>query len=80
MVIRPLPVASKAKHPVPPLLNTLLRSLLSLALLAALYSGMITAFHLLNLPSTRSVLGGLALLLLLAAAGPLALRLIWKKA
>ena len=76
MAIRPLPVASKAKHPVAPLI----KSLLSLAVFIALYTGMITAFHLLNLPSTRSVLGGLALLLLLAAGGLVAFRLIWKKA
>ena len=76
MAIRPLPVASKAKHPV----SFLTKSLLSLAVLVLLYTGMITAFHLLNLPSTRAVLGGLGLLLLLAAGGLLALRLIWKKA
>ena len=76
MVIRPLSVASKAKHPV----SLFIKSLLSLTVLIALYTGMITAFHLLNLPSTRAVLGGLGLLLLLAAGGLLALRLIWKKA
>lgn len=76
MAIRPLPVASKANYPV----ALLIKSLLSLALLVLLYTGMITAFHLLNLPSTRSVLGGLALLLLLAAGGLVAFRLIWKKA
>ena len=61
---------------VPPLL----KSLLSLLVVVLLYTGMITAFHLLNLPSTRSVLIGVGLLLLLAAGGLVAFRLIWKKA
>jgi len=77
MVIRPLSRASKANYPV---VSPLFKSLLSLLVVVLLYTGMITAFHLLNLPSTRSVLGGLALLLLLAAGGLVAFRLIWKKA
>ena len=34
-----------------------------------MYEGMVTAFHLLNLPSNFAVLGGVCLLLLTAAVG-----------
>ena len=42
-----------------------------------LYWGMVTAFHLLNLPSDRAVLGGLCLLLVVAVGGFIAFRMIW---
>jgi hypothetical protein len=45
-----------------------------------LYWCMVTAFHLLNLPSDRAVLGGVCLLLLIAAAGFFAFRGIWRRA
>ncbi len=44
-----------------------------------LFEGMVTAFHLLNLPSNLAVLGGLCLLLLLAMAGFLVFRGIWNR-
>lgn len=43
-----------------------------------LYEGMVTAFHLLNLPSNGAVLGGVCLLLLLAAGGFVAFRAVWR--
>jgi hypothetical protein len=45
---------------------------------AALYWGMVTAFHLLNLPSDKAVLGGLCLLFLIAAGGFIAFKRIWR--
>jgi hypothetical protein len=55
------------------------KSLFSLLVALPLYWGMVTAFHLLNLPSDRAVLGGLCLLLLTAAGGFIAFRNIWRK-
>ena len=51
----------------------------SLLVALPLYWGMVTAFHLLNLPSNRAVLGGLCLLLCLAAGGVVVFRNIWKR-
>lgn len=45
-----------------------------------MFEGMVTAFHLLNLPSNPAVLGGILLLLFTAVGGFAAFRLIWKKA
>ncbi|HEY0760548.1 MAG TPA: hypothetical protein VGD59_14955 [Acidisarcina sp.] len=52
--------------------------LLSLLVAILFYSGMVTAFHLLNLPSNRALLGGVCLLLSLAAGGFFALQRIWR--
>jgi hypothetical protein len=54
------------------------KSLASLFVMLLLYEVMVTAFHLLNLPSDRAVLGGVCLLLLLAAGGWFAFRGIWR--
>jgi hypothetical protein len=54
------------------------KSLASLLVTLLLYEVMVTAFHLLNLPSDRAVLGGVCLLLLLAAGGCFAFRNIWR--
>ena len=51
----------------------------SLLVALPLYWGMVTAFHLLNLPSDRAFIGGLCLLLLIAAGGFIAFRNIWRK-
>jgi hypothetical protein len=53
--------------------------LTSLLLAMLLFEGMVTAFHLLNLPSNLAVLGGVCLLLLLSAAGVVAFRVIWRR-
>ena len=57
----------------------LLRAVLSIAVLLLLFEGMITAFHLLNLPSNLAVAEGTCLLLLLAVGGFFAFRLTWKR-
>jgi hypothetical protein len=54
------------------------KSLISLLVALLLYWGMVTAFHLLNLPSDRAVIGGLCLLLLIAVGGFIAFRKIWR--
>jgi hypothetical protein len=55
------------------------KSLVSLLVTLPMYWGMVTAFHLLNLPSDRAVLGGVCLLLAVAAGGFLAFRSIWRR-
>jgi hypothetical protein len=55
------------------------KSILSLLVVLLLFEGMVTAFQLLNLPSNRAVLGGLCLLLCLAAGGVVVFRNIWKR-
>jgi hypothetical protein len=54
------------------------KSFVSLLVALPLYWGMVTAFHLLNLPSDRAVIGGLCLLLLIAVGGFIAFRKIWR--
>lgn len=51
----------------------------SLLVTLLLFEGMVTAFHLLNLPSNTDVVGGVCLLLVTAAGGWFALRVIWKR-
>jgi hypothetical protein len=43
-----------------------------------MFEGMVTAFHLLNLPSDRAVLEGVCLLLATVAGGFAAFRVVWK--
>jgi hypothetical protein len=52
--------------------------LVSLFVALLLYWGMVTAFHLLNLPSDRAVLGGVCLLLFIAVGGFIAFGKIWR--
>jgi hypothetical protein len=52
--------------------------LFSLLVAMPLYWAMVTAFHLLNLPSDRAVLGGLCLLLATAAGCFVVFRTIWR--
>ena len=54
------------------------KSLFSLLVIITLYECMVTAFHLLNLPSNRAVLGGVCLMFLLGTGGFLAFRKIWR--
>jgi hypothetical protein len=53
--------------------------IVSLLVAMLLFEGMVAAFHLLNLPSNRAVLGGLCLLLCLAVGGVVLFRNIWKR-
>ncbi len=62
-----------------PVSYLLLKSLSSLLVLLLMFEGMVTAFHLLNLPSDRAVLEGVCLLLLTAAGGFAAFRLVWRR-
>jgi hypothetical protein len=55
------------------------KTLFSLIAALLLYWGMVTAFHLLNLPSNLSVVEGLALLFFLAAAAWLVFRNLWRR-
>jgi hypothetical protein len=52
--------------------------LFSLLVALALYECMVTAFHLLNLPSDRAVLEGLCLLLSIAVGEFFVFRKIWR--
>jgi len=54
------------------------KTLVSLLVMPPLYWVMVTAFHLLNLPSDRAVLGGGCLLLGTAAGGFVVFRRIWR--
>lgn len=56
-----------------------IKSLLSFLALMLLFEGMVTAFHLLNLPSNRAVVEGVCLLLLLVWIGVFAFRGIWNR-
>ncbi len=56
-----------------------IKSLLSILLLLMLFEGMVTAFHLLNLPSNLAFFTGTFLLLVLACIGVLAFRGIWHR-
>lgn len=53
--------------------------LISLLVTLLLYWGMVTAFHLLNLPSDLAVLGGVCLLLCVAVGGFFSFRTIWRR-
>ncbi|NYF78541.1 hypothetical protein [Granulicella arctica] len=55
------------------------KSFLSVVVTLLLYEGMVTAFHLLNLPSSLAVFAGMCLLLLLAAGGFIVFRFIWRR-
>ena len=57
----------------------LLRVTLSFVVVLLFYTGMVTAFHLLNLPSNLAVFAGIGLLLLLAVGGFVAFRAVWKR-
>ena len=53
--------------------------MLSVLVMLLGYWGMVTAFHLLNLPSNRAVLEGVCLLLLVATGGSFAFQGIWTR-
>jgi hypothetical protein len=55
------------------------KSLFSLLVALLLFEGMVTAFHLLNLPSNLAVFAGVCLLMLLAAGGVVLFRFIWRR-
>lgn len=51
--------------------------LFSMLAILLMFEGLVAAFHLLNLPSDRAVVGGMCLLLIVAAGGLVAFRFIW---
>ena len=53
--------------------------LFSFVVTLLLFEGMVTAFHLLNLPSDLTVFAGVGLLLCLATGGFLVFRAIWRR-
>jgi len=57
---------------------SLLKLFLSILVTLLLYWGMVTAFHLLNLPSDLAVVGGLCLLFLIAAGGFFVFKKVWR--
>ena len=56
-----------------------IRVLLSLLVIMLMFECMVTAFHLLNLPSNRAVAGGVCLLLFTAVGGFVAFRALRKR-
>jgi len=57
---------------------SLLKLFLSILVTLLFYWGMVTAFHLLNLPSDLAVVGGLCLLFLIAAGGFFVFKKVWR--
>ena len=55
------------------------KSLISLFVALLAFEGLVTEFHLLNLPSDLAVLVGVCLLLLIAAGGFIVLRFTWRR-
>ncbi len=60
-------------------MNTWIRSALTVAVLLVGYGLMVEAFHLMNLPSNRSFLGGGAIVVGLLLGVPLLLHLTWRR-
>jgi hypothetical protein len=60
-------------------MSTLFRSVFTLAVLLLSFGLLIEAFHLMNLPSDRSLLGGIAMILGLTLAVPMVVHIIWSK-
>jgi len=59
--------------------RTLFKFVGSAMVLMLMFEGMVTSFHLLNLPSNLAVVEGIGLLVVTAVAGFAALRFIWKR-
>lgn len=60
-------------------MSTLFRSVFTLAILLLAYGLLTEAFHLMNQPSDRSLMGGIAMILGLALAVPMVVHTIWSK-
>ena len=61
------------------LMGTLFRSVFTLAVLLLAFGLLTEAFHLMNLPSDRTLLGGIAMIIGLVLAVPMILHMIWSK-
>jgi type III secretory pathway component EscR len=55
------------------------RGVFTAAILLVIYGLLIEALHLMNLPSDKSLLGGIAMILGLVVATPMILHMIWSK-
>ena len=60
-------------------MSTLFRGVFTLAVLLLSFGLLTEAFHLMNLPSDRSLLGGIAMILGLTLAVPMVVHIIWSK-
>ena len=60
-------------------MNAWMRSALTIAVVLVGYSGLLKAFHLMNLPSDRTFYGGSAMVVGLVLGVPLLLHLIWRR-
>jgi hypothetical protein len=60
-------------------MSTLFRSVFTLAVLLLSFGLLTEAFHLMNLPSDRSLLGGIAMILGLTLAVPMVVHVIWSR-
>ena len=60
-------------------MSTLFRSVFTLAILLLAFGLLTEAFHLMNQPSDRSFVGGIATILGLALAVPMAIHMTWSK-
>jgi len=60
-------------------MSTLFRSVFTLAVLLLSFGLLTEAFHLMNQPSDRSLLGGIAMILGLALAVPMVVHVIWSR-
>jgi hypothetical protein len=60
-------------------MGTLFRSVFTLAVLLLAFGLLTEAFHLMNLPSDRTLLGGIAMIIGLVLAVPMILHMIWSK-
>lgn len=60
-------------------MSALFRSVFILAVLLLAFGLLTEAFHLMNQPSDRAFLGGIAMILGLALAVPMAVHVIWRK-
>ena len=60
-------------------MSTLYRGVFTAAILLVVYGLLVEALHLMNLPSDKSLLGGIAMVLGLFIATPMILHMIWSK-
>ena len=60
-------------------MSSLFRSVLSFAVLLLAFGLLTEAFHLMNQPSDRALIGGCAMILGLVLAVPMVIHLIWSR-
>jgi len=60
-------------------MSTLFRSVFSVAILLLAFGLLTEAFHLMNQPSDRALMGGIAMILGLVLAVPMVLHTLWRR-